>query len=115
MGMNVTSLTQNGLRDWLVQRATAVIIGFYVLCVMGFLYKHAPVSYVAWHAFIWHPWMKVFSFLAVLSVAAHAWIGLWTVTTDYIKCACLRLALQGLIALFLLGCLGTGLVVLWGI
>jgi len=29
--------------------------------------------------------MKVFSTLAVLATAAHAWIGMWTVGTDYIR------------------------------
>jgi succinate dehydrogenase / fumarate reductase membrane anchor subunit len=29
--------------------------------------------------------MKMFSTLAVLATAAHAWIGMWTVGTDYIR------------------------------
>ena len=29
-------------------------------------------------------WMRVFSLLAILSLAAHAWIGMWSVFTDYL-------------------------------
>ena len=29
-------------------------------------------------------WMRIFSLLALLSLAIHAWVGLWVVLTDYL-------------------------------
>ena len=29
--------------------------------------------------------MKAFSTMAILSTAAHGWIGMWTIGTDYIR------------------------------
>ena len=79
----VTSLSRSGLSDWLVQRVTAVIL----LAFFGFIgFKLAGgVSYAEWSALFAQSWMKVFALLAALSLAAHAWIGMWTVGTDYIR------------------------------
>ena len=85
MVTNVTSLTGNGLSDFLVQRISAVVMTVYTLCVFGFFLAHPDVS----HAHLVHYFgsmpMLVFSTLMVLSTAAHAWIGMWTVGTDYIR------------------------------
>jgi succinate dehydrogenase / fumarate reductase membrane anchor subunit len=40
-------------------------------------------SYDAWHDFMTCTVMRIFSLLAIVSLAAHSWVGLWTVTTDY--------------------------------
>jgi len=78
----VTSLSRSGLSDWLVQRVTAVILlaffGFVGFTVLG------GVSYEEWSGLFSRTWMKVFTLLAVLSLAAHAWIGMWGVFTDYL-------------------------------
>lgn len=100
MVTSVTSLGKNGLYDWLIQRATAVVLGVYFIVVLGFL-ASGDVGYQAWKDFITCPVMLIFTSLALLSLAAHAWIGLWTVSTDYIttrqlgnKATALRLAFQ---------------------
>jgi len=82
---NVTSLTRSGLSDFLVQRVTAVILALYTFCVLGFFLVTSEVSHAELVDYLGHPVMKVFSILAVLSLAAHAWIGMWTVGTDYIR------------------------------
>ena len=101
MVTSVTSLGKNGLYDWLIQRATAVVLGVYFVVVLGFLASSGDVTYQAWKSFITAPAMLIFTSLALLSLAAHAWIGLWTVSTDYIttrqlgsKATALRLAFQ---------------------
>lgn len=82
---SVTSLTRSGLSDFLVQRVTAVILALYTLCVVGFFLTTPEVSHAELVDYFGHPLMKLFSILSVLSVAAHAWIGMWTVGTDYIR------------------------------
>jgi succinate dehydrogenase / fumarate reductase membrane anchor subunit len=116
MGMvtNVTSLTGNGLKDWLIQRVSALIIGFYCLILLAFFIVHPNPSYEQW-AGLFH--CKSFFILSVLSMfflVLHAWIGLWTVTTDYLKPTCIRLPIQMLIAAFLFGLFIWFLMILWG-
>ena len=45
--------------------------------------------------------MRIATLITLLAVLAHAWIGLWTVGTDYIKPTLVRLAYQTLVLLVL--------------
>lgn len=110
----VTSLSRSGLSDWLVQRVTAVILlAFFVFVGVKMA---TGVSYVEWTALFAQTWMKIFTMLAVLSLAAHAWIGMWGVFTDYLterlmgsRGNVLRISLQLLTSLSLV------IFVIWGI
>ena len=82
---NVTSLTRSGLADFVIQRVTAVILTLYTGCVLGFFLVTAEVDHAALVEYFGGFVMQLFSTLAVLSTAAHAWIGMWTVGTDYIR------------------------------
>jgi succinate dehydrogenase / fumarate reductase membrane anchor subunit len=42
------------------------------------------VDYTSWRLLFDQTWMKVFTLMAALSLAAHSWIGLWSVFTDYL-------------------------------
>lgn len=82
MRSSATSFSRSGLSDWILQRVSAVILAAYFLVVLGFVLGHP--TYTAWHAFMATTPMRIFSLLALFSLAAHAWIGLWTVVTDYV-------------------------------
>ena len=114
MVTNITSLSGNGLRDWFIQRVTAVILGIYFIIFAGFFLTHHHVDYHQWSAFYQHPFFKIVNVIAILSLVKHAWIGLWTVTTDYLKCACLRVGVQMLILISLFAELVWFLMILWG-
>ncbi len=60
----VTNLGRSGLYDWLVQRATAVILLAYFLCVVGFMLANPDITYAHWHAFFTSRFMRIFSLLA---------------------------------------------------
>lgn len=78
----VTSLTRSGLSDWLVQRVTAVILlAFFVFIGAKIA---GGVTYLEWSALFAQGWMKIFTFLSAVSLAAHAWVGMWGVFTDYL-------------------------------
>jgi succinate dehydrogenase / fumarate reductase membrane anchor subunit len=85
MVTNVTSLTRSGLSDFLVQRVTAVILTLYTLCVGGFFLVNPGMTHAELLGYFSSTPMVIFSTLAVLATAAHAWIGMWTVGTDYIR------------------------------
>ncbi|TGG95702.1 succinate dehydrogenase, hydrophobic membrane anchor protein [Natronospirillum operosum] len=85
MVKNITSFTGNGVADWLVQRVSAVILAAYTLFLVVWFLALPEWSYEAWSGLFAQGWMKIFTVLAVLSFVAHAWIGIWTATTDYLK------------------------------
>jgi len=53
--------------------------------------------------------MQIAGTLVVVSIITHAWIGLWTVCTDYIKCVWIRTS----VILFLL--LAEAILLVWGL
>ncbi|MGQ3891556.1 succinate dehydrogenase, hydrophobic membrane anchor protein [Legionella sp. CNM-4043-24] len=114
MVTNVTSLTGNGLKDWLIQRVTAIYLAVYTLFLFGFIFLHPHVSYDAWVALFHCSVFKTASVIALLAILLHAWIGLWTVTTDYLSCTALRLSVQMLVLAWLLGQFVWALMILWG-
>ena len=84
MVTNITSLGRSGLSDWLMQRVSAVVLALYTVFMVAYLLFNPDLDYYAWTALFDQTWMRIFSLLAFISLAAHAWIGLWTVTTDYL-------------------------------
>lgn len=114
MVSNVTSLTGNGLKDWLIQRVTAVYFAAYSLYLLFFLLCHPMLQYQQWHELFHCIYFKTGSIMALLALSLHAWIGVWTVTTDYVKCTILRLSLQMGVLALLLGQFIWGSMIVWG-
>ena len=82
---NVSSLGRSGLADFVLQRVSAVVLGLYGLCVVGFFATAHEIDHAALVGFLDSLTMKVFTTLAVVALAMHAWIGMWTVGTDYVR------------------------------
>lgn len=112
---SVTSVSNNGLRDWLVQRISSVLLGVYTLFILGYLLTHPHIQFAEWQALFAYPFMRIFSLLVLLSLMFHAWIGIWTILTDYVKPVAIRLVLQVLLVLALFSFLAWGIQILWGI
>ena len=100
--MSSTNFTRNGLTDWMLQRLSALVLLAFVLCVTGFYSWYQPINYDLWHGYFSSMPMKIFTFVSLLALLWHLWIGMWTVITDYIKPVALRLLLQSLLLLFVL-------------
>ncbi|MBX9703145.1 MAG: succinate dehydrogenase, hydrophobic membrane anchor protein [Silvanigrellaceae bacterium] len=112
--VNVTSLTGNGLKDWLIQRITAVYFALYSIFILGFLCYHPQLQYEVWANLFHCRIFKVASILALAALLLHSWVGLWTITTDYLKCVYMRFTAQLFILLWLLGQFFWGLLIVWG-
>lgn len=80
----VTTFGRSGLSDWLIQRVSAVVIAVYTLVMVGYLATHTDLNYAQWAGLHQHFWMRLLTLLTVLAIAAHAWIGIWAVLTDYV-------------------------------
>jgi len=85
MVTQVLSLTRSGLADFVMQRLTAVVLAAYTFCLLGFFILGEAMTYESLTAFFWSAPMQMFGTLAALSIAAHAWIGMWTIGTDYLR------------------------------
>lgn len=110
---SATGLTGSGSRDWIMQRISAVVLAVYSIVVVGF-FLFNDVNFEAWQGFMMSLPMKLFSLVAVLSLVAHAWVGMWTVFTDYVKSSGLRLVLQSLVIIAVLVYLFWGVMIFWG-
>jgi succinate dehydrogenase / fumarate reductase, membrane anchor subunit len=111
---NVLSFSNRGLRDWLLQRLTAIIIAVYAIFVVTFILLHPQLQFDEWQMLFSYNIIKIFSFLTLFSIIIHAWIGMWRVFNDYVKSSSLRLLLLFLIAILFFCCLTWGVVILWG-
>lgn len=108
-----TSLGRSGLQDWLIQRVSALILGSYTIFLLGFWLWPANQNYVAWHDLFVSKTMKYITLLVLLAMLAHAWVGLWVITTDYIKHLWLRLSVQLCACVLLLFYTVSGIQLLW--
>ncbi|MDA9296484.1 succinate dehydrogenase, hydrophobic membrane anchor protein [Porticoccaceae bacterium] len=122
MVTNVTSLGRSGLSDWLIARVSAYVMTAYLIFIVGYLMLTPDLNYTQWAALNSSLPMRMFSLVTILSIAAHAWIGMWCVLTDYItvrligpKATALRIIFQlGMIAITLLYVIWA-IDILWGI
>ena len=102
-----------GLRDWLAQRITAIVMAVYIVGLAFLLFYRNPNTYEAWRALFAQGWMRVATLIFIASLAWHAWVGVRDILMDYIKPDGLRLALQVLTVLLLAVYVGWGVQILW--
>jgi len=103
-----------GLKDWLAQRITAVVMLAYTIVFLLALGR-GPVTHASWKALFAQEWMRLATFLFVASVLIHAWIGVRNIWMDYVKHTGLRLVLEVATVLWLVGCAGWAMQILWRI
>ncbi|MBU6503303.1 MAG: succinate dehydrogenase, hydrophobic membrane anchor protein [Burkholderiaceae bacterium] len=103
-----------GLRDWLAQRITAGLMALFTLLVLAqVVFSRGPIGYDTWAGIFAAQWMKVLTFVVIVALLYHAWVGVRDILMDYIKPFALRLALQIFSIVWLLGCAGWAIQVLW--
>ena len=104
-----------GLRDWLVQRVTALVIAAYAILFVGTLLVCAPSTHEEWRALFAPQWMRLASFVFFISLFWHAWIGVRDILMDYVKPASVRLGLQIITVLLLVAYMAWAVQILWSI
>jgi succinate dehydrogenase / fumarate reductase membrane anchor subunit len=101
-----------GLKDWLAQRITAGVMVVYTL-LMAVLVPLSGGTYEGWRALMGHQFVRFISFIFILSLCYHAWVGIRDIWMDYINSTALRLALHVLTLLALVGYAGWAIQILW--
>jgi succinate dehydrogenase / fumarate reductase membrane anchor subunit len=104
-----------GLRDWLVQRVTAVLMALYTLLFLAQLAMMPRVDYTSWRQLFTPQWMKLGTLLVLLGLYWHAWVGVRNIFMDYVKCSALRLVLHVLAISWLVVCAVWSAQILWGL
>ena len=102
-----------GLRDWLSQRVTAVLLALFVLVLLVQVLMPGPMGYDKWAGIFAAQWMKVLTFVVFVALAWHAWVGVRDIWMDYVKPVGARLVLQVATLVWLVGCTGWAVQVLW--
>ncbi|MBQ0935192.1 succinate dehydrogenase, hydrophobic membrane anchor protein [Ideonella paludis] len=102
-----------GFRDWLAQRVTAVLMALFTVVVLAQVLMPGEIGYDKWAGIFSAQWMKVLTFVVILSLAYHAWVGVRDIWMDYVKPVGLRLVLQVFSIVWLVGCAGWAIQVLW--
>lgn len=114
--VNVAStFGRSGTHDYVLVRASSLILAAFSLFMVSFLVSTPEVTYEVWTALFGKLWMKVFTLLALFALMVHGWIGIWQVLTDYVKNSLGRGVLQFIVSLTLIAYLMAGLFVLWGV
>jgi succinate dehydrogenase membrane anchor subunit len=103
-----------GLTDWLIQRLTAVVMVAYTALVLGIALWTGGIDYPRWQQLFAHGGFKLASFLFMVALLYHAWIGMRDIYMDYLKPVAVRLTLEALTVVVLVGYLGWTLQLLWG-
>jgi succinate dehydrogenase / fumarate reductase membrane anchor subunit len=102
-----------GLRDWLAQRVTAVVMALYTVILLTSFLTASNFSYEGWAGLFAQQWFKLATFIAFIALFYHAWVGMRDIWMDYVKPVSVRLSLQVATLLWLVGCAGWSAQILW--
>ena len=104
-----------GLKDWLAQRITAVVLAVYTVVLGLAVLAGPPLAQASWKALFSGPFIRVLTVLAFVALAWHAWIGVRDIYMDYIKPTAIRLTLQVVTIVVLFGYVIWAANILWSI
>ena len=103
-----------GLRDWLAQRVTGLLMALFTLIVLAqVIFAKGLIGYAKWAGIFSSQWMKTLTFAVIVALMYHAWVGVREILMDYIKPLWLRLSLQVFTIVWLVACAGWAVQVLW--
>lgn len=102
-----------GLSDWLAQRVTAVLMALFTLVLIVQVLLPGPMGYDKWAGIFDSQWMRVLTFVTIVALAYHVWVGVRDVLMDYVKPVGTKLVLQVATLVWLVGCAGWAIQVLW--
>jgi succinate dehydrogenase / fumarate reductase membrane anchor subunit len=103
-----------GLRDWLAQRVTAILMALYTIVLLGLFLTSGETSFEAWSGIFSMQWFKLLTFAVVFALLFHVWIGMRDVWMDYVThSVVLRLVFQVATIVWLIVCAGYAAQILW--
>jgi succinate dehydrogenase / fumarate reductase membrane anchor subunit len=104
-----------GMRDWLAQRVTAVIMVLYTAILLIAFLTGQNFTYEGWAGLFAQQWFKLISAVTLIGLFYHAWVGMRDVWMDYVKSVGLRLTLQMATVAWLIGCAVWSIQIIWSV
>jgi succinate dehydrogenase / fumarate reductase membrane anchor subunit len=77
------------------------------------IFTRGPIGYEKWAGIFAGQPMKMLTFATIVGLLYHVWVGMRDVLMDYVKPVGVRLVLQILVIVWLVGCAGWAIQVLW--
>jgi len=105
----IKGLSRPGMRDWVLQRSTAVVMVAYFAVMLGVAVLDTPHDFGSWRLIMSSQPIKIITLLFFISLYVHAWLGVKHVLMDYVKLIWLRDLLKLLILMSL------GLYTVWSV
>ena len=103
-----------GVRDWLSQRVTAALMAIFTLLVLAqVLLNKGPMGYEKCAGILSSQWVKTLSFVVIVAMLYHVWVGMRDIWMDYIQPVGIRLLMQVFTIVWLVACAGWAIQVLW--
>lgn len=99
-------LTNSALQNWYFQRVTAIAM---IVAMLGIV---IPCFYMMWEthdvfaviqASTQYLWIQVMREIFIVCACWHGWIGLRNVIMDYVKCTRIKVVLNILLMMYLMG------------
>ncbi|MDC3164423.1 succinate dehydrogenase, hydrophobic membrane anchor protein [Gammaproteobacteria bacterium] len=69
---------------WYTQRYTSLLILSYLIYILSFIFTNQDINFFTWSDFFLSFQVRFLSSIVFLVIVLHAFIGLWTVGTDYL-------------------------------
>jgi succinate dehydrogenase / fumarate reductase membrane anchor subunit len=103
-----------GTRDWIAQRVTGGLMAVFTVVVLArLLLSSGPIGYDKWAGLFAGQGMKMLTFATIVGLLYHVWVGMRDIWMDYVRPVGVRLALQIFTLIYLVGCAGWAVQVLW--
>ena len=103
-----------GSMDWLAQRVTAVVMAVYTVLVLAIVMWNGGFDYASWSAVLATRAFRLLTFLFMVALLYHAWVGVRDIYMDYIKPVAVRMLVQVVSIALLVAYLGWTIQILWG-
>ncbi len=104
-----------GMRLWLSQRLTALVMAFYIVLLVIMLAITQPAGFAAWHDFVTPIWFRLLTLIFFMCLFMHAWLGVADVLQDYVFNKTLRAYMQIAVDIALVAYLFWLMFILWNI
>lgn len=104
-----------GMRDWLAQRLTAILMAVFTVVLLVSFLTGQNFGYEGWAGLFSRQWFKLFAMVTFFALFYHAWVGVRDIWMDYVKPVGIRLTLQTLTVFWLLACAAWTVQILWSV
>ncbi len=92
----------------------ALLAIFTFSVILQILLANGSIGYDQWSGIFAAQWMKVLTFTVIIALCWHIWVGMRDIWMDYVTSSvALRLVLQIFTMVWLVGCAGWAIQVLW--